>query len=169
MKPAPRTAQKCMAEVTPQDQIRALNVALFSVENMPGLANIPGGASYLRTELQRLKARAAAPVVFRHLGNGAYQVGRGDEVRMVTSRCSGVRAVWSLLSRPGKPLPVEEIASPDAKHAADVARRAIRSTATAEFTAWALPELATAARNCHVVDGMVWLRLPGNAPTYLTD
>ncbi len=158
-----------MAEVTQQDQVRALNVALFSVENMPGLANIPGGATYLRTELQRLKARAAAPVVFRHLGNGAYQVGRGDEVRMVASRCSGVRAVWALLSRRDKPLPVDEIASPGAKHAADVARRAIRSTAAAEFTAWGIPELAAAAHNCHVIEGMVWLRLPGNAPTYLTD
>lgn len=159
--------------LSPQDQARVLNALLHNLGNTPGLGNIRGGAAFARELLLRMKAQAAAPVVFRYRGEDAagravYDVGRGDEVRTVTTGKRGVFTVWWLLANPGQAWDPAMLSRPDARTPADSARTMVRVGAARQFEAWGMPELVAAANACRKRGQHMHMERPHNAPPVVT-
>lgn len=159
--------------MSPADQQRAYDAAIAMVAIMS--PNVRGAPEFLRQQLQRLKAQAALPVVFRHLGTDdagqdCYEIGRDGATRFVRSRCRGVWAVHRLLACRHElaELNVGDLADPEAREPEASARRAIRHTAALKFREWGVPELEAATLACKVSGGIVFLELPANAPQFDT-
>lgn len=138
------------------------------------LPNIPGlhDPVAIDAALRRLEVEASPPVVFRMLdgddtGAAIYEIGRGNDVRTVTSRKRGVFALWRLLDS-GEPLDPVEVARPDARRPAATVYQAIKGEACDEFKRWGMPELVTASAWCCTRRGLLVLHLPYSAPTFIT-
>jgi hypothetical protein len=162
-----------LTEIEPSDWVRALRIVEAQVDNLAGLANIPGAADSLRALCRRELASARAPVVFRYLGEddamrAVYEVGRGDEVRRVTTRKRGVFTVWWLLHNPGDAWKPEHLSRPGALTPADSARTMVRDIAAKQFMAWGMPELAAAAKACHKCGEHMHMERPHDALQVIT-
>ncbi len=154
--------------MTPRDEAINWRLLRLSLPNTPGLRDVPA----LEAKLRQLEAMAGEPVVFRMLdgddtGAAVYEIGRGDDVRTVTSLKRGIFAMWRLLDS-REPLDPVEIARPGARKPATTVYQAIRGEACDEFARWGMRDLCDATAWCTTRRGMLLLRLPINAPTFIT-
>jgi hypothetical protein len=139
---------------------------------LPGIAGLRDAAA-IAARLHELEAEAREPVVFRLVGDdGAegllYEIGRGDDVRTVTSRLRGVWAVWCMLDDPGEPFSPVHLTKPGALAPVASVRKMIRKQAAEQFEAWGQLDLRAAALSCSTHGDVVRMQLPGNAPRFVT-